>query len=70
MHHIQNSTVAPLVLKDMSVCQSGVYTNNVSLFGTIFRHVGLLVIELSRQVQNFQIIRRTNICILGRKAKI
>ena len=38
-------------------CQSGVQTRNI-LFGKIFRHVALLVTEISRQNQNFQIIPR------------
>ena len=37
---------------------SGVYTKNILLFGTIFRHVALLFTEISRQDQNFRIIPR------------
>ena len=38
--------------------QSGVSTKNILLFDTIFRHVALLVTEISRQDQNFRIIPR------------
>ena len=38
-------------------CQSGVLTNKILLlFGTIFRHVVLLITEISYQDQNFAII--------------
>ena len=39
-------------------CQSSIKTKNVFVFGAIFRHVALLVTEISRQDQNFRIIPR------------
>ena len=34
-------------------CQSGVETKNILLFCTVFRHVALLVTEISRQDRTF-----------------
>ena len=39
-------------------CQSSIQTKHILLLGTIFRHVALLVTEISHQDQNFQIIPR------------
>ena len=47
-------------------CQSGVYIKNILLFDTIFRHVALLVTDISRQDQNFRIIPR----LPGRKYSV
>ena len=39
-----------------NTCQSSVKTKKILLFGTIFKHVALLVTEISGPDQNFRII--------------